>query len=673
MDWVGIDVGGTFTDLVRYNEGTQELTVAKTPSTPADPTVGVLAGVRKLGAPFPEIRRIVHGMTIGTNAVLERKGGRVGVVTTAGFRDTLEIARTNRTKLYDIRAQKPAPLVPRRQIYEVTERLLYDGSVRMPLDLAGVDRVADQMAAEGIEAVAVCLLHSYINPAHERAAAARLRERMPGVFVCASSEVLPEFREYERFSTTALNAYVGPVVGSYLAALEDRLAGEGSRADLFIMTSSGGIMTAETAARLPVSTLLSGPAGGVAAAVHLGRTADYRNLITYDMGGTSTDVCLVEELAPALTTEQTLVELPNKTPQIEIRAIGAGGGSIAWIDAGGGLRVGPRSAGAVPGPASYGRGGTAATVTDANLVLSRVNPEERLAGEVALDPGLAVEAIRRVAASFAGMDEPRMAEGIIRIAVARMVSAIKEITIAKGYDPRDFALLAYGGAGPMHAVEIARELEIPRVIVPNAPGNFSAFGALISDLRHDYVQTRILETRRSRRGEILAQFEAMEAPARDQLLAEGIAPGQITMARAVGMRYVGQSWELLVAVPDRFEAVEDLETAFYQAHLRRYGHSGQGATEIVNFRLSAIGAVAKPVPRKPAGRGERLEAALKAKRDVYFGGRFVPTPVYRREALPLELPFAGPAIIEEVGATTVVPPGYRTVADPWGNLVIEAA
>ncbi len=675
MRWVGVDVGGTFTDIVVYEEGSGALEIAKVPTSPADPTQGLLRALAKLRVALAETGRVVHGTTIGTNAILERRGATVGVVTTRGFRDTLEIARTNRTILYDIRARKPAPLVARDRVVEVDERMAHDGSVVRPLHGEAVRAAADRLRAmgdgDGARAVAVCFLHSYANPAHEVEAARLLQDLLPGWFVCTSSEVLPEFREYERFSTAVLNAYIGPSVGQYLARLGHALAAGGYAGRVFVTTSSGGIVTAEVAARLPVHTILSGPAGGVAAAVHLGQLTGYRHLITYDMGGTSTDVCLVEDLEPTLTTEQQIAGLPNRTPQIEINSIGAGGGSVAWIDEGQALRVGPRSAGAEPGPACYGRGGQEPTITDANLLLRRVGTDVPLAGEIWLREDLARAALGRLLGRVPGLeDEARLADGIVRIAVARMVSAIKEISIAKGYDPRDFALLAYGGAGPMHGALIAEELEIPRVIVPVAPGNFSAFGSLISDLRREYVRTRLLPTRSTAFAEVERTFGDLERDARADMAREGIPPERVAIRRALGMRYVGQSWELLVRVPPGADSMGALEEAFHQAHERRYGHASRNAAEIVNFRVSAIGTIPKPAPtRWPAGRD--LAAARRTARPVYFHGEFVPTPVYRRERLPGGARVAGPAIVEEMGATTVIPPGWAARVGEWGELVLE--
>jgi N-methylhydantoinase A len=429
------------------------------------------------------------------------------------------------------------------------------------------------------------------------------------------------------------------------------------------------VVSAERAARFPVHTVLSGPAGGVAAAVHLGAQLGLSNVITYDMGGTSTDVCLIEGLEPPLTGEQTIGGYPNRTPQIEINSVGAGGGSIAWLDAGGILKVGPRSAGAFPGPACYGRGGAEPTVSDANLVLHRLRPGARLGGEIALDEARAARAIDELAAQLGGIDRLRLGEGIVQIAVARMVSAIKEISIARGFDPRDFALLAYGGAGPMHAALIAAELEIPRVVVPPGPGNFSALGSLISDLRQDHVRTRLYDLRRAALGDVAGTFGEMEAAARADLAGEGLAPDAVVIQRALGMRYVGQSWELTVRVPDGLDSIGALETLFHAAHERRYGFHHDGPAEIVSFRLTAIGRVAKPsLPAVPAG--GRADGARAETRDVCFDGAWLPLPVYEREGLPAGARFTGPALVDEMGACTVVPPGWQAAVGRLGEITL---
>jgi N-methylhydantoinase A len=668
MRWIGIDVGGTFTDVVVYDGERGTLTLGKVSSTPANPTSGVLHGLESLGVEPATTARIVHGMTIGTNTILEKKGAEVWVLTSEGFRDCLELARTNRSTLYDIKTLKPPSLVARQHVIELGERLRFDGSPIRTLDEAEA-----RSAAGAIEpsagAVAVCFLHSYVNPAHERTVARAVEAARPGLFVSTSSDVLPEFREYERFSTTVLNAYIGPLVSGYLESLARELSARGHRAQLLIMTSSGGVASPERAARFPVHTVLSGPAGGVAATVHVGRQLGLDNVITYDMGGTSTDVCLIEALEPPLTSEQMIAGFPNRTPQIEINSVGAGGGSIAWLDAGGILKVGPRSAGAAPGPACYGRGGTEPTVSDANLALHRLRPGARLAGEITLDEARAISALDGLRDRLGDIDRLHLAEGVIRIAVARMVSAIKEISIARGFDPRDFALLAYGGAGPMHAALIAAELEIPRVVVPPGPGNFSALGSLISDLRHDHVRTRLLDVPRTTVADVRATFEEMEREARSGLTGEGIAPDDIALQRALGMRYVGQSWELAVRVPDELASMPALETLFHQAHERRYGWSHDGRSEIVSFRLTAIGRVPKPeLPAIDAGGsvdGARIEV-----RQVYFDRTWQSTPVYDRGRLPAGGRFEGPALVEEMGSVTVVPPGWQGATGRLGELTL---
>jgi N-methylhydantoinase A len=664
---VGVDVGGTFTDAVYFDDRTGELRWAKAPSTPAAPAEGVLAAIGRNEVDLRSTERFVHGITIGTNAILERKGAPVWVLTTAGFRDTLEIARTNRTVLYDIKTLKPAPLAPRRQVIEIGERVLADGSVARPLDAAEVRAAGERLRAEPPAALAVCFLHSYANPAHEAQAADLLSALLPGWFICHSAGVLPEMREYERFNTAVLNAYIGPVTKAYLDSLAGALRAQGYGGAVYLMTSSGGIVTAERAARFPVHTVLSGPAGGVAAAVHLGGLLGLRNVITYDMGGTSTDVCLIDDLNVPVTSEQFIGGLPIRTPQIEINSVGAGGGSIAWVDTGVILKVGPRSAGAVPGPACYGQGGTEPTVTDANLALGRLSPALKLAGSVALEEDLARRAVSRVAEAVAGLDLPRAADGIVRIAVARMVSAIKEISVARGHDPRDFALMAFGGAGPMHAAFVAEELEMSHVVVPLRPGNFCAFGALISDIRHDHVRTHRLELGAGDPAALERRFAQLEDDARAAMIAEGMPAGAITTLRSAGMRYRGQSWDLVVRLPARVESLTDLAQRFHAAHEQRYGYRAADPVEIVSVRVSAIGRVNKPPLAEWPAAGT-LEAARRERRRVYFDGRDHDVPVYVRDRLPRGARFDGAAIVEEMGAVTVVPPGWRVEVGRLGEL-----
>jgi len=670
MLWVGIDVGGTFTDGVVYDDAAQRFTYAKAPSTPGAPSEGVLAVLDELGCPdLGGVARVCHGVTIGTNAILEKKGAEVWMLVTRGFRDVLEIGRTNRPVLYDLRTLKTPPLAPRTRTLEVNERLLFDGSVRQPIDAAEVDACLAAVPDRPDVAIAICFLHSYANNAHEQVALARTEAARPNCFVCTSSDVLPQFREVERFGTTVLNAYIGPLMRRYLDALTSALRQRAYRHDVFIMTSNGGVSTAERAKRLPVATVLSGPAGGVAAAVRLGAQRGFANLITCDMGGTSTDVCLIEQLRIPVTDQQRIGDYANRTPQIEINAVGAGGGSIAWLAPGNILMVGPQSAGADPGPACYRKGGTEPTVTDANLVLNRLSPDAPLAGRIALDLGLATASVARLGERV-GLDAATLAGGIIRIAVARMVSAIKEISIADGYDPRDFSLLAYGGAGPMHATAIADELEMTRVLVPVGPGNFAAFGSLISDLRRDYARTRTVNLATASWPELDAVFAEIEAQARRDLLAEGVPPERIVLSRAAGMRYLGQSWELHVELPAAIVSAAGMQAAFADVHDRRFGHRSSGSVEVVNFRLVARGEVDKPEPPPWRTAGTLADAAL-GPRPVWFDGAWHATPVYNRGRLPAEARFTGPAVIEEGGATTVVPPSWSAAVLEYGELLLE--
>ncbi len=667
MKMIGVDVGGTFTDAVVFDEEAGDLRWAKASSTPGDPAEGVLAAIDRAGVELGSVRRFVHGTTIGTNAFLERKGMPVWMVTSRGFGDTLQIARTNRSVLYDITAQKAEPLVPRSRAIEVAERLYADGSVRTALDMAEIDAAAERLRSEPPQSLIVCFLHSYANPAHEEAAVGRLRELLPGWFVSASADVLPEMREYERFNTAALNGYIGPVTARYLESLAGRMRGRGYTGRIFIMISSGGIVTSERAARYPVQTVLSGPAGGVAAARHFGALLGLRNLVTYDMGGTSTDVCLIRDLQVPVTTDQLIESYPIRTPQIDIHTVGAGGGSIAWIDAGAILNVGPRSAGADPGPACYGRGGGEPTVTDANLVLGRLSADLRLAGSLALDLGSARQALGRICDALPDLDLMQAADGIVRIAIARMVSAIKEISVSRGYDPRDFVLVAFGGAGPLHAALIADEFEMSHVLVPPSPGNFSAFGALISDVRHDHVRSHVVEIDSLAEGALENRFSAMEAAAVAAMVGEGMARERISVERACGMRYVGQSWDLIVPLPAGRLASAALADLFHGVHERRFGYRMASSIEIVSFRVSVIGAVLKP--KLPGWAvGGSLADALVHERDAWFSGRLRRVPAYDRERLPCAVRFEGPAIVEEMGAVTIVPPSWSAEVGHYGEM-----
>ena len=511
---LGVDVGGTFTDLALYDADTNRLEFAKTPSTPDNQAVGVAAGIaelaRRYGVMPEQVDFFIHGTTVATNTLLERKGAVTALVVTAGFRDVLQIGRQERPSLYDWRIRRPEPLAPRRLRFEVAERVVHTGEVLTPLTGAEIDRVVARLAAADVDAIAVCLLHSYANPAHERALGEALRRSLPGVTVALSHEVLPEFKEYERMSTTAINAYVSPVMERYLRRLEHTISDAGLKSELYIMQSNGGTMGVETAIERPVHTIMSGPAAGVIGAAAIARQAGHANAISIDMGGTSFDVSLCYQGEVRQTQESEIERLPIRVPMVDVHTLGAGGGSIAWIDAGGALRVGPSSAGAVPGPACYGSGGTQATVTDANVVLGRLGESGLLGGAMPLDAALARMAVRERIADPLGIGVEEAAEGIVQVVNASMVKGIRVVSVSKGYDPREFCLVAFGGAGPLHASELAEEMDIPRVLVPVAPGVTSALGLLVADLRHDFARTVLRPGTDITPRELTYWFELME-------------------------------------------------------------------------------------------------------------------------------------------------------------------
>ena len=670
MAWLGIDVGGTFTDLVLYDEATAALRVIKTPSMPHDQSEGIMAGITRLGIPPADLTRLAHGSTVATNTALERNGARLAAVMTAGHRDVLIVGRGERTQMYDIKARGLTPLLPRRFCLEIDERILADGTVLRPLDEAALPALAQTLADLGAEAVAVCFINSYANPAHERRVAEALRLALPDCVVCASADVLPEYREHARFSTTALNAYVAPRMRRYLGQLRRRLREAGHSGNVAIMTSNGGTLPAERIEDLPALSMLSGPAAGVIAAAHLGALAGQPDLITYDMGGTSTDVCAISKGGWSMTNGGRVGHFPLALQQIDINTVGAGGGSIASVGPGGMLSVGPRSAGARPGPACYGHGGQEPTVTDANVVLGRLGTGQKLGGQIQLDVAAARAAIARLAAQL-DLDPLVMAEGLLRVSVANMTSAIKEISVMRGLDPRDFALLGYGGAGPLHAALVAEELSMRTVLIPPMPGNFSAFGLLVADVRRDFVRTRIAPLSITPIETIRAQLDALVQSAVAELAQAGFAPTRQRLQASLDMRYIGQAFELSVPVPIDVADTAAVERAFNAVYAARYGAAEDGTCEIVSFRLAAWGLTDKPKPPDPVAQSRSAEAAQCGTRPVVFDGVTVAATLLDRTAMPVDLDFAGPAIVEEDGSSTVVPPGWGVRLGSHGMLILQ--
>lgn len=668
---VGIDVGGTFTDVVLFDIASGQLIVAKVPSTPANQSVGVMNAIRSVETDLGRLHRIAHGTTVSTNALLQRKLADVALVTTKGFRDTIEIGRTRRMlpSLYDPTFIRPAPLVPRPRRFEVSERLDAQGAVLVPLDLAELDAVIASIRGSGVTAVAVCFLHSYANPQHERAAAERLRVALPDIAVVNSAEVVSEFREYERFSTTVINASLMPIMGRYINALDRTLAAAECRGRLFTMSSSGGTMDAATACHLPVRTILSGPAGGIAGSLWVAGAMGLKDFITCDMGGTSTDVCLVEAGQPATVTEVAFAGYPIKGMQISINTVGAGGGSIAFNEAGNTLRVGPLSAGAEPGPVCYSRGGTEPTVTDANVVLNRIGTSRRLGGHIELDRDRAVQAVAELAGRVGVADIAHLAEGIVRIAVTRMASAIREITIEKGHNPSDFTLMAFGGAGPMHGTALAEELGINEVVIPVHPGNLSALGLIASDQKYDLVRTYLRPLSATTDEDLEAQLDAATAQAGALLASRGFAPDAIGCEHSIDMRYARQAFEITVAMPERPVSQARVRAAFLATYERHYGHVDHAAEiEIVNIRTTAVGRTRKPTLTPVPDEAATLKGAVLGQIAMVVSGQEVSATVYDRAKLPRDHSLTGPAIIEELGSTTVVLPEWTCRRDAYGNL-----
>jgi N-methylhydantoinase A len=663
---VSMDIGGTFTDFVVIDEQAEAATSGKVLTTPANPAAGVLTGLEQLVPDLAAIDFLVHGTTVGLNAFLERKGTRVLLLMTDGLRDAYSIARHDRKELYALRYRKPERLVPRRDVVGVAERLRFDGSVESPLDETSLAPIVERIRAEDVEAVAVCLVHAYVNPEHELAVRDVLLQELPGLSITLSHEIAREWREYERASTAVLNAYIAPRVERYLETLERELAALRVASTLYVMQSNGGITTARTARQAPVQTLLSGPVGGTIGGGALSRATGRPNLLCIDMGGTSFDLSLIVDGQPTVSTETELEGLPILMPLVDIHTIGAGGGSLAWLEAGG-LRVGPQSAGADPGPACYGRGGTQPTVTDANLHLGRLDSGYFLGGRMALDESAARRALQRVAEQLE-LSATGLAEGMLAIINAKMADAMRTITVKQGIDPREFSLVAFGGAGPMHAVWLAEELEIGEVIVPWSPGTFSAWGMLQTDMRHDVVRSFYRPLAELAARPVEEAYRALEEEGHGLLEEEGIGVDERYFARSADMRYVGQEYSVAVPVGSAIDLTE-IDAAFHDAHRVRYGHSTPGApVEFVNLRVAAMGRIAAAArPFQPPDDGED---PLLGRRPVIFDHAPHDTPVVMRERVAAGMRFAGPVIIEEQSATTVVPPGYLAALDELGNILI---
>jgi N-methylhydantoinase A len=671
-----VDIGGTFTDVVAFDDATGQLMLGKSLSTPNDLIEGVAEGIDSAGVPVADIAHLVHGSTVVINALIERRGARTALVTTAGFRDVYEIGRINRPDAFNLSFTKHQPLVPREMIFEVTERLRADGSLAVPLDEADVRSVARKLAALEVEAVAVIFLHAYRNPVHERRVGEILRQELPGRYVTLSHEITREYREYERTSTVAANAFVGPLVSDYLERLRGRMP-----VPLAIMQSNGGVSDVSTAARQCVQMLESGPAGGVVGAIALCEALGYSDAIAFDMGGTTAKSAVIRGLTFPLASDYFLggyeTGLPIRIPCLDIVEVGTGGGSVAWLDDAGGVHVGPRSAGADPGPACYGRGGTRPTITDAAVVLGHLSPDGNLAGGLRLDGDAAHRAIGDLASQI-DMETVTAAAGVIAIGAAAMANSVRAVTTERGLDPRDFTLVAYGGNGPLHVSLVARELSIRRVVIPPVPAVFSALGMLMADARRDVVQTGVQTLGPDLAEKLETTFSELETTCERELLAGEVAFSELEFVRGADMRYVGQEHTVTVTLPalDAGPAsIERLKADFDRVHQQRYSHSAPDEpAQIVSLRVSAIGRMTKPDLAKI---GEGTDApspqACTGSRDVIFDPAHgaVATPVYSRAKLLAKNRIEGPAVIEEPTATTLLRPGDVLDVDGYGNLLIE--
>ncbi len=672
---VAVDVGGTFTDVTILDEQSGNYRFEKVETVPADPAVGVLAGFQKAAVPPEDVTYFIHGTTLGINALLTRSGAEVAIVTTRGFRDVYELARTDRDPIYDFKYRKPASLVPRNRVFEVTERLNFRGEVLAEFDQDNAWQVAARIQESGVDAVAVCFLHSYANPNHERCMRDILQEVCPQVAVTLSSDLSREYREYERTSTAVINAYVQPITRSYLGHLQQSLVKAGFKGQFLLTRSGGGVMTVESARQEPIQLILSGPAAGVIGTAAFGKEIGVPNLITLDMGGTSLDTSLITDNQPRFMNTQVFQSLPISKPSIDIHTIGAGGGSIAWVDDGGHLQVGPQSAGSVPGPVCYGKGGQDITVTDAALAAGYLDPRNFLGGEMALHQDR-MQTLLAELAERVNLEPMTVARGILRLSTVKIAGAVREISVEQGHHPHDFALFAFGGGGPLLATNVARELDIPSVIVPPGAAHFSAFGMLMVDVAHDFAQTYVAGTASLELDRINQIRQVLRQEAESALAADGIAPERQLFEPMAEMRYVGQEHAVTLSLPPRTITQADMPELierFNALHHRHYGHSMDDPVEIVTLRLRATGLL--PRPRIPVGESDPTAELPppKGERPVALADSPVMQtyPVYDRRVLGIGMTLPGPAIVEEPTCTTVLHQGDDLTVGRHGELRID--
>lgn len=677
---VGIDVGGTFTDFSIFDTSSGKIKNYKLSSSTNDPSIAIINGINDIleenNISANEINYLAHGTTVATNALIEKKGSRIGLITTKGFKDLMEIKDQRRPSLYDLLKQKPEKLIPSGLVYEVDERILYNGDIKQPINEDEIISIVENLKKDGVDGIAVCTLFSFINNEHELKIKEIINKRFPEAYVTISSDIVREFREYQRMSTAVLNTYIGPVMKDYVLNFKNAVRNIGIKVEPYVTQSNGSVISITETISQPIKTALSGPSAGVVGSAYIGKKAGFNNIITFDMGGTSADISLIENSEIKISHDRLIEEYPARIPMIDINAVGAGGGSIAYIDSGGALKVGPKSAGAIPGPACYMKGGLLPTVTDANITLGKLNQKKILGGKMEVSLDLAREVIKNELCSKTNLSIEDAAAGIISVVNSNMIRAIRVVSVEKGHDVRNFVLMAYGGAGPLHACEIAKELGIKKVIFPLSPGTLCSLGLLIADSRFDFSVTKILELNENNLEEINSIFKDLKNKGDEMLDSEGIKDSQKHFDYVIECRYERQNYEIPIEIKNSILDLEDIKVLsnnFHEAHNNLYGYYDKAKTiQLVNFRLGAIGEIIKP-NIEPIERKSHSELNPIDSRMVRFEGskNYISTKIYDREELDVGDVIIGPAIIEQMDSTSVIPPAWEATVDEFKNLVVE--
>ncbi|MFD1415783.1 hydantoinase/oxoprolinase family protein [Oceanobacillus jeddahense] len=675
---LGVDTGGTFTDVALVSEQTGETFITKVPSTPDNSSIGVMNGVKQIISEnkinSKDLSFFIHGSTVATNTLLEKKGAKTALITTKGFKDVIEIGRQTRPKLYEFRARRSKPLIQRNLRWEIDERINASGEIVKEITDNDIQSILQQITENQVDSLVICFINSFLNAENEKKVKEHILQEYPNLAITLSSDILPEIKEYERTSTATVNGYVMPKMKLYLRDLENALTELDISSDLYIMQSNGGVITTDTAVEMPVRTVLSGPAGGVIAGTDIAKQTGLQNLITIDMGGTSLDTALIENGVPQYTTNSKIDDFPINVPMVEMHTIGSGGGSIAWIDSGGALRVGPHSAGAVPGPVCYGKGGTEPTVSDANAILGRINPDAILGGRMEMDIENARRIMKEKIADPLSINVEKAAEGILKVVNANMVRGIRVISVEKGHDTRDFSLLAFGGAGPLHASDIAKELGSKNIIIPPNPGITCASGMLIADVRHDDVQSFISNTNQLNVDELNAVFEKLQRNAKENLKKQGFTDEKIQLRLSLDLKYKNQAYDLNISLNGNAIDQETIEQAmknFHHTHEKIYGFNREDQPlETVNARVTSFGIIDKPENKSNSSDSSQHDITFKS-RKVYFDGQYMDTKIVDRDSLLQNNKLVGPAIIEQLDSTIVIHPNQKATTDEFKNLIIE--